>query len=112
MRESILEQKFVTACKRMNWECWKLTSPGRRGVPDRLVIAQDKVAFVELKAKGGKFQPLQRYYLQMLNNFGHFTAVVDSEDAVLVFIASFSEYLRTGNKENTIEVRASQLPSD
>ena len=57
--ERDVERYLVKECKKRGWLCWKFVSPGRRGVPDRVVIRPGSVAFVEVKRKGGRVSPLQ-----------------------------------------------------
>ncbi len=53
MNENTIEKGLIRECKKLNWLCYKFTSPGRRSVPDRLVIKTDgQMFFVELKAPG------------------------------------------------------------
>ncbi|WP_217597846.1 VRR-NUC domain-containing protein [Cohnella sp. GbtcB17] len=60
-REASLEQTLVHEVEKRGGLCWKFTSPGTVGVPDRIVIAPNgTVAFVEMKAPNGKLQPIQR----------------------------------------------------
>ena len=40
---------------------WKFTSPGRQGVPDRMIVTpQGKIVFVELKTEDGRLSAIQR----------------------------------------------------
>lgn len=57
--ERDVERYLIKECERRGWLCWKFVSPGRRGVPDRIVIRHGGVAFVEVKRKGGRVSPLQ-----------------------------------------------------
>lgn len=57
--ERDVERYLVKECEKRGWLCWKFVSPGRRGVPDRIVIRPGSVAFVEVKRKGGRISPLQ-----------------------------------------------------
>ena len=60
MREKVIEQKLVQAVKQAGGLAVKFTCPGLSGMPDRLVILpMNYVAFVEVKAPGGKPRPLQ-----------------------------------------------------
>lgn len=60
MRESKIEQHLVDRVHKIGGECLKLKSPGRAGVPDRLVILPGgEIIFVELKAYGGVLSPVQ-----------------------------------------------------
>ncbi|SCW86192.1 YozE SAM-like fold [Paenibacillus tianmuensis] len=66
-REASLENTLAHEVKRCGGLCWKFVSPGTVGVPDRIVITPDgRVAFVEMKAPGGKLQPIQRKRAQEL----------------------------------------------
>lgn len=57
--ERDVERYLIKECEKRGWLCWKFVSPGRRGVPDRIVIRPGGVAFVEVKRKGGRISPLQ-----------------------------------------------------
>jgi hypothetical protein len=60
MKESEVEKYFVWTVERMGGKTWKFTSPGRRGVADRIACLPDGTTwFVELKTKGGKLSLLQ-----------------------------------------------------
>lgn len=84
--ERDVERYLVKACEARGWRCWKLVSPGRRGVPDRLVIRRGAVAFVEVKRRGGRVSPLQRRRLAELARLDADARVVKSRaeiDAVI-----------------------------
>lgn len=55
MKESKIEQALVEGVEALGGLCLKFTSPGRRGVPDRIcVLPHGRVYWVELKRpKGG-----------------------------------------------------------
>ena len=53
MREKIIEEKLTKTVKQNGGVCWKFTSPGMAGVPDRIVLMPGgRIAFVEVKAPG------------------------------------------------------------
>ena len=53
MREKSIEEKLVAAVKAVGGVCWKFTSPGTSGVPDRIVLMPSgRIGFVEVKAPG------------------------------------------------------------
>lgn len=62
MRESRVETTFVRLAKRNGWEVRKVSWPGRRGAPDRLIMRPGgKPYFVEFKApKRGRLETLQK----------------------------------------------------
>ena len=53
MREKMIESRLVQEVQSRGGLCWKFTSPGTDGVPDRIVLMPGgKIAFVEVKAPG------------------------------------------------------------
>lgn len=87
MRESDLERRLVQAVEGIGGRASKWTSPGSRGVPDRIVILpQGRVAFVETKAPGKKPEPLQKYWARILRGLGHKVYVIDSLEGIDKFI--------------------------
>ena len=79
MRERVIEQKLTKAIKNKGGICWKFTSPGTAGVPDRIVLMQKgKVAFVEVKAPGETMRPLQEKRKRQLESLGFKVFCLDS----------------------------------
>ena len=63
MRESEVERHFKWAVERMGGRTYKFTSPGRKGVADRIACLPDgSTWFVELKTKGGRLSKLQELF--------------------------------------------------
>ena len=63
MKESEIERHFVWAVERAGGKTWKFTSPGRKGVADRIACLPDgQTWFVELKTKGGRLSLLQQLF--------------------------------------------------
>lgn len=58
--EKEVEQEFKELIRSLGGISYKWVSPGRRGIPDRLVFIRGKVYAVELKKIDGKTSPLQR----------------------------------------------------
>jgi hypothetical protein len=64
MREKIVENHFVWAVERAGGKAYKFTSPGRKGVADRIACMPDgSTWFVELKTKGGRLSVLQKMFM-------------------------------------------------
>lgn len=79
--EAKLERKVVALCKQHEVICYKFVSPNHAGVPDRiLVFPNGAVAFVELKAPGGRLTALQQYEIARLRKQGA-TVVVHNDYA-------------------------------
>lgn len=57
MNEHAIEQHLKKAVEAIGGLCWKFTSPGTAGVPDRICIHRGRVIFVELKAPDASHAP-------------------------------------------------------
>ena len=74
MREKIIEEKLTKAVKQNGGVCWKFTSPGTAGVPDRIVLMPGgRIAFVEVKPR-----PLQLSRHKLLRRLGFLVYVLDA----------------------------------
>ena len=83
MREKSIEAKLVDAVKAAGGVCWKFTSPGTAGIPDRIVLLPSgRIAFVEVKASGEKLRPLQRLRIRTLRRLGFKAFVLDNPDQI------------------------------
>lgn len=80
--ERDVERYLIKECERRGWLCWKFVSPGRRGVPDRIVIRPGAVAFVEVKRKGGRVSPLQLRRIDELARRGVPARVVETKGEI------------------------------
>ena len=79
MRESFIEEKLTKAVRQKGGVCWKFTSPGTAGVPDRIVLMpKGHIAFVEAKAPGEKPRKLQLSRHQLLRRLGFQVYVLDA----------------------------------
>ena len=83
MLEKELEKKLVKAIKSLGGLCWKLTSPGTVGVPDRIcLLNKGKIIFVEVKREGETLWPVQKKRKQELEKLGFKVFVLDSEEKI------------------------------
>lgn len=86
MRESKVEQKLREKVEQLNGMYLKFSSPGTNGVPDRIILLDHKVYFVELKAPGKTPRKLQTYIHKEIKKQGFTVRVVDSLEGVEEFI--------------------------
>ena len=71
MREREIERKLVNAVKERGGICWKFTSPGTAGVPDRIILMPEgRIAFVEVKAPSEEPRKLQLSRHKLLRRLG------------------------------------------
>lgn len=93
MRESQIEAHLRKRIEAIGGLCYKFVSPGRRHVPDRIVLWSDdpgyvppKTIFVELKAPGEKPTPGQLREHGRLRGLGYRVEVLSSIEAVDRFV--------------------------
>ena len=75
----------------------KYTSPGQRGVPDRILIGHDSVTFIELKAPGGKPRKLQEKIIQKMREHGADVRIISTKQQCEDLI---KEKIRNGVKKH------------
>ena len=67
MLEKTVERHLVEGIKKLGGLCYKFTSPGTQGVPDRLIItAQGRIIFAELKTDKGVLSKIQQYVINQM----------------------------------------------
>jgi hypothetical protein len=88
LKEIRVEEYLKKQIRKAGGSCYKWTSPGNAGVPDRIVMMPEgRIAFVETKATSKKPRPLQVVQMNILKNLGFRVEVLDSYDAVDRFVA-------------------------
>ncbi len=81
IRESTVENNLVKKVKAAGGTAYKFTSPGRKAVPDRLVLLPGgRVVFVECKAPGEPPRTDQVREHNRLRALGFKVVVLDSKD--------------------------------
>ena len=89
MKEKIVENHFVWAVERIGGKTYKFTSPGRKGVADRIACLPDgSTWFVELKTKGGRLSALQKMFMSDM-------ALLKQNYACLWTIEQVDEFIKT-----------------
>jgi len=87
MIEREVERKLVKAVNKHDGICWKFTSPGTAGVPDRIILMKGGImAFVEVKAPGEKPRPLQLSRHRLLRRLGFKVYVLDNVDDIQMIL--------------------------
>lgn len=87
MKEYTVENHLISVTQACGGLCFKFTSPGVAGVPDRIVILPGgKIGFAELKAPGKKPRPLQQSVIRTLYRYGCRVATIDNLKSVEGFV--------------------------
>ncbi|MGV3278744.1 VRR-NUC domain-containing protein [Rickettsiales bacterium LUAb2] len=77
MLEKQIESKVCEYAKKKGWWVAKFCSPSNRGVPDRILLKNGKVLFMEFKSSVGKLSPLQQHKINEMCNLGAEVYVVN-----------------------------------
>ena len=89
--ENDVEKRLINKIKNLGGATFKFTSPSTKGVPDRIVIYDGMVAFVEVKRPGEKPRALQRYWLKELAHQNIKAAVVSTFEEVDALISDLQK---------------------
>lgn len=84
--EREVEEYLVKQVEKLGGLCWKFTSPGTIGVPDRVVIFNGQTHFVETKKPGEKPRRIQQYRLTQINDQLVPACYLDTKEKVDDFI--------------------------
>lgn len=82
MRESAVETYLKKTAISNGYLCYKFTSPGEDGVPDRVLIGHGLTFFVETKAPGKDLRKLQKYVRKQILNHGGIDLIIDTKEKV------------------------------
>lgn len=92
MREAVLEARLRRGVEALGGVCCKWTSPGRRGVPDRIcILPGGRVYFVEMKAPGGRLSDWQKLQRDILLGLGAQWRCLKTPGEVAEFLKSLGE---------------------
>lgn len=80
--------------------CYKFTSPGTRGVPDRIVIYKGETVFIEMKRPGGTLRKDQQKMVKTFNQQGVKIFVLDTKMSVDHFVIK----LKVGDLKNEMSI--------
>lgn len=90
MKESKIEKYLIDETKKINGLCMKWVSPGNSGVPDRIVLVNHGIYFIELKRPGAEPRKLQRETIRRLQAHGGVVFVLDTIERVNRFVEMVS----------------------
>ncbi len=76
--ESDLERKCVKLAEEHGFWLPKWSSPGHRGVMDRILFRPHRITFIEFKARGKKPRNLQSFIAKKVRSYGFDAVVIDS----------------------------------
>ena len=80
--ESIVEDYLIKQAKIHNCLCYKFTAPGRRGVPDRILIGFGQTIFIETKKQNGKPRDQQVVVIKQMRQHGAIVCIIDNKEDI------------------------------
>ena len=87
IRETDIERRLTRAVTKAGGLSLKLISPGRSGVPDRLlVLPGGRVIFAELKTRQGRPTPLQLHWRDRLRGLGVKSVIIRGDEELEAFL--------------------------
>lgn len=86
--EAKLEKRLVDKITNLGGLAWKFTSPGTVGVPDRIILFQSKLYFVEMKAPGKEMREIQKWRKTQIEREGFPVICLNSVEQVDAFVDS------------------------
>ena len=87
MKESAIEARLVREVKKRGGLCYKFTSPGNPGVPDRIIILPGgRTVYAELKTEIGRLAKVQQWQIEEMRRRGVDLRVLKGLDQVLAFL--------------------------
>lgn len=84
--EKDIEKQLTDKVRHAGGLCYKWTSPGNIGVPDRIVLLDGRLVFVELKAPGQKPRPSQKVSARRIRRSGGHVYCISSTEQVHRFV--------------------------
>lgn len=92
MKETQIEAKLVRKVRALGGMCFKFTSPGNPGVPDRLILLPGgRVVFTELKTGVGRLSAVQKWQIGEMQKRGADVRVLRGLEAVNAFVEEVSQ---------------------
>ena len=96
--EETIEQYLRTRAEQLGFLCYKFTSPGNNGVPDRILIGHGSTFFVETKAPDEKPRKLQEKVIERINNHGGIAMIIDNKNDIDIILEAIIQQENTGKK--------------
>lgn len=98
MQEHVVESYLGKMAKKNGFLCYKFTSPGRDGVPDRILMGHEMTFFVETKAPGKTLRKLQAQVIKEMKAHGAIVYTANTKEQVDLIFKEIEEILTTKQK--------------
>lgn len=88
--EAQVERALGLAITKAGGVCWKWPATSRAGVPDRIVVYNGRVVFVEVKTDAGRLTPIQILQHQQLSAAGAEVRIVKGMSEAMALVAELT----------------------
>lgn len=107
-REATVEKEITDHAQSHGWLQYKFTSPGHKGVPDRLFISSlGRHIFLEIKRPGEEPEPLQLREIARINRNKGTAAWFDNSEAAIRFLNDNIAPIAAASADVPVRVRPS-----
>ena len=89
--ENYVEKYLLSQAEKHGFLCYKFVSPGRKGVPDRILIGHGETVFVECKSDTGKTSKIQDLVIDKMRWHGARVCVMATRQDVDGFFKNYPE---------------------
>lgn len=86
--ENLVESYLVKQAKKRNIFCCKFVSPSTNGVPDRMLIKNGRVIFIETKSLTGKPSDIQKEVIKNMREHGATVYIANSKKQIDEILSS------------------------
>lgn len=103
--EGNIEDYLIQKAEEHGWLCMKFVSPGRRGVPDRILIGYGHTIFVELKSPTGALRKQQALVIKRMRHHGADVRIMNNKTKIDKFFQTFQKEAMCMARGNLYELR-------
>lgn len=96
--EAHVEDYLYEKSDEFGFLCYKFTSPGHRGVPDRVVIGRGHTVFIETKAPEGRLSAIQKRRIRLMIEHGADVRKCYTRDEVDAFFEEAKQWRKRKTK--------------
>jgi Holliday junction resolvase-like predicted endonuclease len=86
MTEQAIQNSIVSYLKKQGYLVYKLITVSEAGVPDLIIHKQSHTFYIEVKKKGGRLSPIQKYQIAKLRKTGIDVIITDNLQEIKDYI--------------------------
>ena len=110
--EGKVEDYLIKKCEEHGFLCYKFVSPGRNGVPDRIVIGRGHTVFIELKSEDGKPSKLQLLNAKRMTEAGADVRFCFSKSEIDMFFEQALKWRNRNKANKTVTTKGKKNQND